>query len=217
MPGVSIYMLGHSAFDQSRIHVMKIVLFCLLGAGLILSGCNSRTLGSHQGADFVEQTASTRKAAGKRNDPPARLDLGEAQRALNDYRRRYGLEPLKFNPLLQKAAAAHAAELSRYSRVSHTGRNGSNPAQRVRAAGYRWSSVGENVSAGRMSIAEVIKAWHKSPPHRKNLQLRRAVDFGMAVSHDPDSVLSNYWVLVVAAPERARQGKMSIGFGGRDQ
>lgn len=198
---------------------MKPILFCLLCGSVLLAGCSSNSVSTREGYSVASQSGS-RKNVRRRNDPAVKLDLVRAETLLNDYRRRYKLAPLSFHPQLQETASRHAAELARYSRVSHSGRNGSNPAQRVSASGYKWSAVGENVSAGRISIPEVIKAWHKSRPHRKNLKLRQAVHFGLAVRHNPNSVLSNYWVLVVAAPESAdrksSKSRMKIGFGGRD-
>lgn len=196
--------------------MVKSAVFTVVAVLFLLAGCNSHVLSTSE----VSAAGTARGKVLRRNDPPAVLDLAQAEKLLNQYRKRYRLGALSFDPLLQHAAEAHAAELARHSRVSHTGRNGSNPAERVRQAGYRWSSVGENVSAGRNTIPEVIKAWHNSPLHRKNLQLVRAVHFGFAVAHNPKSKLSNYWVLLVGAPEHAGQprrgGKsgMRIGIGG---
>ena len=193
---------------------MKTTFLSLLCVGFLAAGCSSESLTSSQLYTAVNQTASSKKMTRKRNDPPVHLDLRQAEILLNEYRNRYKLEPLSHHPQLQDAAARHAAELARYSRVSHTGRNGSNPAQRVSDTGYIWLTVGENVSAGRNSIPEVIKAWHNSPLHRKNLQLQGAVHFGLAVKHNPKSKLSNYWVLVVGAPKPMTGGSVRIGIGG---
>jgi uncharacterized protein YkwD len=153
----------------------------------------------------------TTASAVRRNDPPAKFDIRQAERALNAYRRKYNLAPLTLNPILMKTAREHARDLAFHDKVSHTGTDGRNPAERLTRAGYSWSSVGENVSAGRNSIAEVIQAWHNSPTHRPNLQHKRATDFGMAVVHNPRSTLSNYWVLVVAAPKKKSGFNLRIG------
>lgn len=193
-------------------------LICAFITASLLSGCASNSVTSQTGYQIGDQTASSRKHVRKRRDPAVRLDLGEAGQLLNEYRQRYNLGALTHNAQLQKAAERHARELARWSRVSHSGRNGSNPAQRVARTGYKWSAIGENVSAGRNTIPDVLKAWHKSRPHRKNLKLRQAVHFGLAVQHNPDSVLSNYWVLVLGAPARKARGSsggsMRIGIGG---
>ncbi|HHK75150.1 MAG TPA: CAP domain-containing protein [Rhizobiales bacterium] len=153
----------------------------------------------------------TTASAARRNDPPAEFDIREAEHALNAYRQKYNLPPLTPNPVLMKTARAHARDLAFHNKVSHTGSDGLNPAQRLTRAGYSWSSVGENVSAGRNSIAEVIQAWHNSPSHRPNLQHRLATEFGMAVVHNPKSTLSNYWVLLVAAPKKKSGFNLRIG------
>ncbi len=190
---------------------MKLIirLFVLLAIPSILAGCakDDLTITSPASADAGLTTAS----ASRRGDPPVILDISAAERALNSYRKKYTLNPLKSHPLLIKAALAHAKDLAnRNKKISHYGSDGSDPSQRLTRAGYKWSNVGENVSAGRNSIAEVIKAWHNSPSHRRNLQKTGIVHFGLAVAHNPRSTYSNYWVLLVAAPAKNPGLNMNI-------
>ncbi len=152
-----------------------------------------------------------RKARPRRNDPPAQLDMAEATRRLNAYRTRHGLPPLRHNAQLDRVARIHALDLARHDRVSHIGSDGSDPSQRATRLGYSWSVFGENISAGRLAIAEIIRAWHNSPPHRRNLQLAAATEFGLAVAYDPRSTYSNTWVLVVGAPRKASPLQMRMG------
>ncbi len=184
--------------------------FILILAPLFLSACARTPDVSAAGATAVDRALITSSAA-RRNDPPAKLDIAEAGRILNAYRKKYNLPPLTPHPLLIKTARQHARDLAFTNKVSHTGSDGSDPAQRLTRAGYSWSSVGENVSAGRNSTAEVIQAWHDSPTHRSNLQHKLATHFGMAVVHNPKSTLSNYWVLVVAAPKKKSGLNLRIG------
>jgi len=44
-------------------------------------------------------------------------------------------------------------------------RDGSDPAQRVERAGYRYRATGENIAAGQMKPEEAVAGWIKSPQH----------------------------------------------------
>ena len=62
---------------------------------------------------------------------------------------------------------------------------------RVRKQRYRYCFVAENIAMGQGSIDEVLRAWMKSRPHRKNLLSRKADEFGLAWSE------GNRWVMVL--------------------
>lgn len=157
-------------------------------AALLVAGCvsGSSGTGSLLGSDVTAVVQQRSPQAGK---------------LINEYRARNGLGPVSEDPRLMRAAAEHASDLAARSRVSHYGSDGSDPATRTRRAGYSFSNIGENVSAGRASLTEVIQAWIESAPHRANLVLDPATHFGLAHSFSPDSHYRHYWVLVLAEPE----------------
>ena len=141
--------------------------------------------------------------------------MPQASKLINTYRTKNGLKPVREDPRLMKAAAEHASDLAAAAKVSHYGSDGSNPASRARRAGYTFSNIGENVSAGRASLTEVIQAWIDSAPHRRNLELQPATHFGLAHSFSPESHYRHYWVLVLGEPKRAAEGVSgSSGDGG---
>jgi len=76
---------------------------------------------------------------------------------------------LRWNEQLAAAALVHAEVMARGNYFSHTGRDGSNPAQRVERAGYRYRSIGENIAGGQMQPEAAVAGWIKSPPHCQNL------------------------------------------------
>ena len=135
----------------------------------------------------------------------------QAARLINAYRARNGLGPVRVNEKLTRAAIAHAREISSTEVISHYGANGDDPARRVRLAGYRFVSIGENISAGRPKLSEVIKAWIASPTHEVNLVLSPAVDFGLAHVIARGSKYTDYWVLVIGAPGPRSPLQMRIG------
>jgi len=137
----------------------------------------------------------------------------QAASLINGYRARKGLGPVSEDARLMKAAAQHASDLAAVARVSHYGSDGSDPASRARRAGYTFSNIGENVSAGRASLTEVVQAWIESDAHRRNLELQPATHFGLAHSFSPESHYRHYWVLVLGEPARDVSGASAASSG----
>src|SRR5262249_14963733 len=80
--------------------------------------------------------------------------------------------------------------------LSHTV-GGSNPADRVKNAGYDASAtVGENLAAGQWSAQEVINAWVNSPEHYANLidPSFTQVGLGLAGGATGSDTFVLYWV-----------------------
>jgi uncharacterized protein YkwD len=59
--------------------------------------------------------------------------------------------------------------MARSGVMSHTGPDGSTMSSRVDAAGYLWSTLGENIARGQSDAAAVMDAWMNSPGHRANI------------------------------------------------
>jgi uncharacterized protein YkwD len=108
--------------------------------------------------------------------------------------------PLAWNDRLAAAALSHAGDMAENDYFAHESRDGTTPAQRVSAAGYDWSTAGENIAAGQGSVPEVVNGWMNSPGHCANIMNSQFVHFGMACAADPDSTYRHYWVLELAAP-----------------
>lgn len=116
--------------------------------------------------------------------------------ALNDLRRAQGLSPLAPNPALEAAAARHAADLAARGALSHSGADGSTPRDRMARQGYAACLAAENVARGQRDAAAAMAAWRDSPPHRRNILLTQATEYGAA--RGP----GNTWVLKIARPCR---------------
>lgn len=93
-----------------------------------------------------------------------------------------------WNDQLAKAAYDHSVEMNTQDYFSHTGSNGSDPGQRITAAGYHWSSYGENIAQGYSAEQIVINAWLGSEGHCKNIMGGGFKDMG--VGRD-----GNYWTM----------------------
>lgn len=108
---------------------------------------------------------------------------------------------LRLDSILYKVALAHSEEMALHSDLSHQGRNGSTPAQRARAAGYRTHGVvGENIAGGPTTAADVVSGWLASPGHCENIMDRRFVEMGLAYALNPTSQSVVYWTQLLAVP-----------------
>ena len=107
---------------------------------------------------------------------------------LNGERADRGLAALRFNDRLQRAALAHGNDMIRHLYFSHSGRDGSQPSERIRASGYLSNGagwrVGENLAWGTGDLASpkaIMAAWMNSAGHRANIlqPAYREVGFGV--------------------------------------
>ena len=108
--------------------------------------------------------------------------------------------PVKWNKVLETAAARQAADMADNNYFSHTGRDGSTPAQRVTRAGYRYRTTGENIAAGALTAEETVAGWIKSPGHCANLMNRAYTEMGVAFSVNATSSMGVYWVQHLGTP-----------------
>jgi uncharacterized protein YkwD len=108
--------------------------------------------------------------------------------------------PLQSNALLRRAAEAHAQDMISHDYFAHSGYDGSTPAQRVTATGYRYQIVGENIASGPDSAAEAADGWLASPAHCENIMDPRFSDSGIAYAATASGTPHIYWVQEFAAP-----------------
>jgi uncharacterized protein YkwD len=102
--------------------------------------------------------------------------------------------PLRPNEMLRVAAAEHARDMLVHNYFAHEGHDGSNPAQRVTAVGYRYRIVGENIAFGPENAAEAVAGWIASPEHCENLMDARFADSGVAYVASSSGPPRIYWV-----------------------
>jgi len=108
--------------------------------------------------------------------------------------------PVRWNESLATASRQHAEDMARHNYFSHGGRDGSDPAQRVERAGYRYRSTGENIAAGQMKPEEVVATWIKSPPHCANLMNPVYTEMGAAFAVNAKSEMGIYWTQAFGTP-----------------
>lgn len=110
---------------------------------------------------------------------------------LNAQRATAGLPAATADARLTAAAQGHAEAMVAGDFFSHTGANGSNSSERIRASGYTTCRSSENIAFGQRTEAEVFQTWVNSPPHLANIMMRGTIQYGLGRA-------GNKWVLDVA-------------------
>lgn len=108
--------------------------------------------------------------------------------------------PLRWNDTLAEVSRLHAEDMARNNYFSHRGRDGSDPAQRVERAGYRYRATGENIAGGQTQAEDAMAAWIKSPDHCANLMNPAYTEMGVAYAVDPGSDMGVYWTQAFGLP-----------------
>ncbi len=136
--------------------------------------------------------------------PPAdEADLSPLEASAHNARRaKASLPPLVPEPRLMRAARAHARDMAARGRMSHTGRGGSQPHQRISRVGYDYASSGENVAYGQDDVGQVVGDWMSSRGHRRNI-LGDFEEIGVGVAEGRDG--RRYWC-VTFGRRRGGQG-----------
>ncbi len=137
-----------------------------------------RALDAAQDVDVVAQAATG-------------SDVGSL---LNARRAENGLPALTPSAQLAAAAQVHAQDMVSNRFFSHTGSDNSSVGQRVRAQGYGYCFVAENIAQGQPTPDAVMQSWMNSSGHRANNLSRLAVEYGSARG------AGNTWVLVFGKP-----------------
>ncbi len=116
---------------------------------------------------------------------------------LNRVRARHGVPPLRMNPKLSRAARKHSRDMVRRRYFAHDSLDGRSAIDRMRATRYvprnaSWV-LGENLGWGSGSLAEpmaLLRAWMRSPGHRRNILDGRFRDVGIGIV--PDAPVGRY-------------------------
>ena len=116
----------------------------------------------------------------------------------NAERKKASVPPLKANELLTKAAREHSANMAKQQKLDHV-LDGNGPADRITAAGYKFSAMAENVAMGQRTPAEVIASWMLSTAgHKENMLNSTYTEIGIGIAADANG--QRYWTQVFATP-----------------
>ena len=116
----------------------------------------------------------------------------EVLNLVNQERAAAGLPALQLDADAQRAAKAHAEDMSGRNYFAHNTPEGWTPTQRLQmlgASGY--SGWGENIAVGQSSPAAVMNAWMNSTGHRENILRATFTHLGVGVDES-----TRHWVQV---------------------
>ncbi|MEV0961528.1 sigma-70 family RNA polymerase sigma factor [Streptomyces sp. NPDC049910] len=117
-------------------------------------------------------------------EPP--LPSGDAEQVValvNAERAKAGCGPVRSNGQLETAARRHSEDMAARGYFDHTSPDGTDPGDRITAAGYQWSTYGENIARGQQSPSSVMTSWMNSPGHRANILNCSFKELGVGI-HD---------------------------------
>jgi uncharacterized protein YkwD len=91
----------------------------------------------------------------------------------NWYRAQFGCPALVPNGILMGTALAHSADMALHHKLQHPSSDGTPPWTRIKASGYAWRIVAENIASATVLPEQVVDQWFdETPPndaHRANI------------------------------------------------
>lgn len=100
----------------------------------------------------------------------------------NKHREKFNQTPLHVNKKLTLAAQAKLDDMFKQQYFEHESPDGKRPADVIKAAGYDYIVVGENLALGNYKTDEIlVQAWMDSPGHRANILDGKFDEIGVAV------------------------------------
>jgi uncharacterized protein YkwD len=132
---------------------------------------------------------------------PAKFEISADEQTIldltNKEREKEKLPPLKPNARLFKAARDHSQNMANQEWMLHE-LDGKSLIDRLRAAGYRYSTAGENIGSGFKDRETLMKMWMDSEIHRANILSKRFQEIGIGVAYSETD--SPYYTQVFASP-----------------
>ncbi len=98
-------------------------------------------------------------------------------------RKTVGLNELKVNPVLNKAAEVKVQDMLAKSYFSHVSPDNKTPWDFIKGAGYKYFAAGENLAIDFISAKDVNEGLMNSPTHRANLLNKLYTEIGVAVGY----------------------------------
>lgn len=155
---------------------------------------------------------------------PSAINPGLALDWTNLERARAGLAPLTLNTQLSTAAGNHSSRMATGDFFSHQDPNGSTIGSRIQAAGYQYSTSGENIAGGQDSPQAAIAGWINSSGHYANILKPDFTEIGIGYTYlenDTGNVnINHYWTQTfgrpVNLPLNNTPGQILYGTSGND-
>jgi uncharacterized protein YkwD len=113
--------------------------------------------------------------------------------AISAYRRAHGLPAVKLDDRLSAVALKQAQAMAASGSISHSAAGSFSS----RVASLRKSRAAENIGAGFLTFAEMLKQWQNSAGHRANLLLPGMRRVGVAFVDNQKSPYRKFWAMVI--------------------
>ncbi|MFE4861418.1 sigma-70 family RNA polymerase sigma factor [Streptomyces sp. NPDC056670] len=126
---------------------------------------------------------STKRAAPSSTDDGTPAAVQQVLDLVNSERSKAGCSALTSNAKLYDAALKHSENMAAQNFFDHTDPSGAGPGERITAAGYQWSTYGENIARGQADAAAVMDSWMHSPGHRANILNCAFKEIGIGVHY----------------------------------
>ena len=129
----------------------------------------------------------------------------------NAFRRAEKLADVKPNAELTRAARLYAEYLAKSGRFAHEA-DGRQPADRVKASGYKYCTVAENLALNLDSrgfttqalAKQAVEGWKNSPGHRKNMVQPHVTEIGVGIARAPTGDPKYISVQLFGRPENLK-------------
>lgn len=123
---------------------------------------------------------------------------------IHQERQNQGLPAYTLSVQLRSVARDHSQDMACNAFFSHTGSDGSSVGDRVSAADYTWSWVGENIfatsAASSIAPQQAFDWWMNSSGHRANILSVNYTEIGIGYVYSADSTYGSYFTAVFARP-----------------
>ena len=126
-----------------------------------------------------------------RNDAFITAQLRQIFDVTNAFRVNYRRSTLLWDDLAALTARKHSQDMADRNYFSHTGRDGSQPWDRFRREGGRYSSLGENLAGGFYLGIDAFDGWVNSAPHRAGMLESGMRYLGVGFGYNARS--SSFW------------------------
>ncbi len=102
-------------------------------------------------------------------------------------------KPLVMHPLLQAAARKHSKDMALKNFFAHNNLAGLTPFDRMKAEGYKGTTMGENIAAGNATAAQTVTQWMNSDGHCANIMSAKYTQLGVGYFYSATSKYKHYW------------------------
>jgi uncharacterized protein YkwD len=162
-------------------------------------GCSSSDDGDGKNGGVVDCSSATGDAA-KECQIVQLVNQTRAAGATCAGNARPAVPALKTNSILMGTAHAHAVDMATNNYFDHTNQQSQDPFDRMQAAGYQFSTAGENIAAGSETAEATMQQWMSSPGHCENIMKADFEEIGVGYAFNQQNQYRHIWVQNFGAP-----------------